>query len=125
VDEKLDMSQQYALTMQKTNCILGGTKTGAASRAREAILLLTLTSQGHTWSTAYRYSLIVIKEKGFKLKEERSRTDFRGKCLTRKEALEQVVQGSRDCPIPGGIQGQVGWGSGKANLVDSNTTYSR
>ena len=85
MDEKLDMSQQYALTMQKTNCILGGTKTGAASRAREAILLLTLTSQGHTWSTAYRYSLIVIKEKGFKLKEERSRTDFRGKCLTRKE----------------------------------------
>jgi len=27
------------------------------------------------------------------------------------EALEQVAQRGGECPIPGDIQGQVGWGS--------------
>jgi len=33
------------------------------------------------------------------------------------DTLEQVVQGSGRCLIPGNIQGQVGWGSEKPDLV--------
>ncbi|KAJ7396423.1 hypothetical protein BTVI_145404 [Pitangus sulphuratus] len=33
MDEKLNMNQQYALTTQKTNCILGHIKRGVASRS--------------------------------------------------------------------------------------------
>jgi len=33
------------------------------------------------------------------------------------DTLEQVAQGGCGCPIPGGIQGQAGWGSGQPGLV--------
>lgn len=35
------------------------------------------------------------------------------------EAVEQVVQRSSGCPIPGGVRGQPGWGSGQAGLVEA------
>ena len=49
------------------------------------------------------------RENGFKLKEGRFR--FSG------EVLEQAAQRGCGCPVPGGAQGQVGWGSGQPGLV--------
>ena len=40
-------------------------------------------------------------------------------------ALEQVAQWSCGCPIPGGIQGQAGCGSGQPGLVVGNPVHSR
>ena len=31
--------------------------------------------------------------------------------------LEQAAQRSCGCPVPGGVQGQVGWGPGQSGLV--------
>ena len=33
------------------------------------------------------------------------------------EVLEQAAQRGCGCPIPGGVQGQVGWGPGQPGLV--------
>ena len=41
------------------------------------------------------------------------------------DALEQVAQGGCGCPIPGGIQGQAGWGSGQAGLVVGDPVRGR
>ena len=41
------------------------------------------------------------------------------------EALEQVVQRSCGCSIPGGVQGQVGQGSGHPDLVGGIPAYGR
>ena len=40
-------------------------------------------------------------------------------------ALEQVAQGGSGCPIPGGIQGQAGCGSGQPDLVVGDPAHSR
>ena len=31
--------------------------------------------------------------------------------------LEQAAQRGCGCPVPGGVQGQVGWGPGQSGLV--------
>jgi len=40
-------------------------------------------------------------------------------------ALEQVAQGGCGCPIPAGIQGQAGCGSGQPGLLVGNPAHSR
>ena len=52
--------------------------------------------------------------------------DIRKKFFTqRTDTLEQVAQGGRGCPIPGGIQGQAGCDSGQPGLVVGNLAHSR
>ena len=41
------------------------------------------------------------------------------------EAVEQFAQGSCGCPIPGGVQGQTGQGSGQPDLVVGNLVCGR
>ena len=41
------------------------------------------------------------------------------------DALEHFAQGGCGCPIPGGIQGQVGCGSGQLGLVVGGPAHSR
>ena len=55
---------------------------------------------------------------GFKLKEGRFRLDIRGKFFTESgEVLEQLPREAVDAPsIPGGVEGQVGWGPGQPGL---------
>jgi len=51
----------------------------------------------------------------FKLKGDRFKLDIRKKFFTL--GVEQVAQSSGGCPIPGTIQGRVGWGSEQPDLV--------
>ena len=41
------------------------------------------------------------------------------------EALKHIVQRSCVCPIPGGVQGQVEWGSGQPDLASDNPAHGR
>ena len=45
--------------------------------------------------------------------------------LKGSEALGQAAQRSFGCPIPGGIEGQVGWGPGQTDLVSGNPAHGR
>ena len=40
------------------------------------------------------------------------------------DTLEQVAQGACGCPIPGGIKGQAGCGSGQPGLVVGDPVHS-
>ena len=43
----------------------------------------------------------------------------------KSEALAQVAQRSCGCPVPGGAQGQAGWGPGKPELVGGKPAHGR
>jgi len=64
---------------------------------------------------------------GFKLREGRFRLDTRKKFFYKDggEALAQVVQRSCGCPLPGSVQGQVGWGFEQPGLVEGVPAHGR
>jgi len=64
---------------------------------------------------------------GFKLKEGRFRLDIRKKFFYNEggETLAQVAQSGGGCPIPGNIQGQVGQGAERRDLVMDVLAYCR
>ena len=58
------------------------------------------------------------RESGFKLREGRFRLDVEEVLYYESgEVLEQAAQRGCGCPVPGGVQGQVGWGPGHPGLV--------
>jgi len=40
-------------------------------------------------------------------------------------ALEPIAKRSQGCPIPGGVQAQIGWGPGQPNLLGGSPVHSR
>ena len=64
---------------------------------------------------------------GIKLRQGRFSLDIRRKVFHSEggDALEQVAQGGCGCPLPGGIQGQTGCGSGQPGLVVGDPAHSR
>ena len=63
----------------------------------------------------------------FKLKGGRFRLDVRRKhfCYEGGETLECIAQRGGRCPMPGNIQGQVGWGSEQPDLVEDVPIHCR
>jgi len=64
---------------------------------------------------------------GFKLEEGRFRLDIRKKFFYCQggETLEQFAQRSCECPVPGSIQGQAGWGCEQPALERGGPAYWR
>jgi len=64
---------------------------------------------------------------GFEVRPGRIRLDIRRKFFHTEggDTLEQVARGGCGCPIPGGIQGQAGCGSGQPDLAVSDPAHGR
>ena len=67
------------------------------------------------------------RKNGFKLRESRFRLDIRKKFFYNEggETLEQVAQRGNGGPIPGNIQGHIGWGSEQRGLVEKVPAHCR
>ena len=46
-------------------------------------------------------------------------------CIKDDKALAQTAWRICVCPIPGGVQGQDGWGTGQPDLIADNSVYGR
>jgi len=53
-------------------------------------------------------SILNLHQKGINLREETFRLDVKKKLFTQRMVKAQAAQRSCGCPIPGGLQGQVG-----------------
>jgi len=64
---------------------------------------------------------------GFKLKESRFNFNIRKKNFYPEgaEALEQIAQRNCGCPLPGSVQGQVGWGFEEPGCLDGVPAHGR
>ena len=62
----------------------------------------------------------------FKLRQGKFRLDIRRNFFHTEggDALEQIARGDCGCPIPGGIQGHAGHGSGQPGLVVGDPAHS-
>jgi len=68
-----------------------------------------------------------LRSNGFKLKEGRFRLDIREEIFYNEggETVERIAWRGSGGPVPGNIQGQVGWGSEQPDLVGDVPAHCR